>query len=76
MANAAVAISTALDNPAMGDTANRDIVAKLTNINAKLVATNESLTNQLKKPCHPSSNKQQNTAVAKVEAMMEVVEEG
>ena len=76
MANAAVAISTALDNPAMGDTANRDIVAKLTNINAKPVATNESFTDQLKKPCHPSSNKQQNLAAAAVEAMMEVEKEG
>jgi hypothetical protein len=47
-ANAAIDISTALDNLAMAATTDRDIVAQLTTTNEKLVETNKTLTQQLK----------------------------
>jgi len=46
-ANAAVDITTALDNLALAATQDRDIVQQLTITNQKLVATNQSLTEQL-----------------------------
>ena len=46
--NSAVNTSLALDNMEMLSTADRDIVAVLTTVNAQLVVMNEALVDQLK----------------------------